>query len=254
MAEWRQGGYDGIFYLGKEGTEEYGGYVLRADGKSNPEVWFAYEWDASKRAHAWVGSAATAEEAQTAVKGEFLCEVYRNDEKGHCPWPGVVVRTTLYKGERLRMIVCGEHAGVMKGWESVRLEEYRTEYGLIPNDPIIGERIVPPLDHPSIKERAKGAPTMTERNMWLALIRVVRPLAELHYWRRHFAWFPLDLNKRQCIDARQAWKRAEEHAAGMYAVHMRENHGQECVTLPIELLRLVEREAVEYLRNKKGGK
>ncbi|WAB08863.1 hypothetical protein SEA_SUCCESS_84 [Streptomyces phage Success] len=254
MAEWRQGGYDGIFYLGKEGTEEYGGYVVQVDEKPNPEKWFAYEYDAETRGTVWVGEAPTAEDAQKAVKAEFLCEIYRNNETGHCPYPGVVVRTTVYKGERLRTIVCGEHSRVLKGWESVRLEEYRTEYGLFPNDPIIGGRITPPLDLPPIREAALKAATVTERNMWIALNRVVRPLAELAYWRGHFARYPLDLNKRPCIDAHGQWKHAQEHAAGMYEVYMRENHGQENATLPNELLRLIEREAVEYLKSKKGGK
>ncbi|WJV49895.1 hypothetical protein [Streptomyces flavofungini] len=254
MAEWRAGGNDGIFYLGKEGTEEYGGYVVRTDHAPNPEKWFAYEYDTEKRTTVWVGEARTAEDAQKAVKGEFLCEVFRDDERGHCPYPGVVIRTTIYKGERLRVIVCGEHSGVMKGWESVRLEEYRAEYGLMPNDPIIGERISPPLNLPSIREAVLKAGTDTERNMWIALRGVVVPLAELHHWRGHFARYPLDLNARPRIDAWGQWKRAHGHAQGMYAVYMREDYGQENATLPNELLRLIEREAVEYLKSKKGGK
>lgn len=254
MAEWLQGRYDGIFYLGKEGTEEYGGYVVRVDSAPNPEKWFAYEYDPNKRATVWVGEASTAEDAQTAVKGEFLCEVYRNDESGHCPYSGVVVRTTLYKGERLRVIVCGEHARIMKGWESIRLEEYRMQYGLKPNDPIIGERITPPLDLPSIREATMKAATLRERRMWIALNRVVRPLADLQYWRGHFARYPLDLNARPRIDAYAGWKRAQDHAQGMYAFYMSQDHGKEGATLPNDLLRLVERGAVAYLKNKKGGK
>ncbi|WP_369272368.1 hypothetical protein AB5J55_22345 [Streptomyces sp. R11] len=254
MPEWQQGGYDGVFYLGKEGTEEYGGYVVQVDSAPNPEKWFAYEYDTEKRTTVWVGEAPTAEDAQKAVKGEFLCEVYRDDERGHCPYPGVVIRTTIYKGERLRVIVCGEHSGIMKGWESVRLEEYRTEFGLFPNDPIIGERINPPLDLPPIREAVLKAGTITERNMWIALNRVVQPLAELQKWRGHYARYPLDLNARPRIDAHGQWRRAQEHAQGMYAVYMREDHGQENATLPVDLLRLVEREAVEYLKSKKGGK
>lgn len=253
MPEWQQGGYAGIYYLGKKGTEEYGGYVLRAKGETNPEVWFAYEWDARKQEHVWVGRATTAEAAQTAVKGEFLCEVFRDDERGHCPYPGAVIRTTMYRGERLRLIACGEHSRIMKGWESIRLEEYRTEFGLLPNDPIIGERVTPPLDHPSIKECAYNATSLTEGNMWIALNRVVRPLAELQRWRAHFARYPLDLNKRPCIDAHRQWKHAQEHAAGMYAVYMREEYGRENATLPNELLRLIEREAVEHFKSKKDG-
>ncbi|MFF3453227.1 hypothetical protein ACFYXH_02640 [Streptomyces sp. NPDC002730] len=254
MAEWQQGGYDGVFYLGKEGTEEYGGYVVQVDSAPNPEKWFAYEYDSEKRATVWVGWAPTRETAQTAVKAEFLCEIYRNDEGGHCPYPGAVVRTTLYKGERLRTVLCGEHAHVFKDWDTFRLEEYRGRYGLLPNDPIIGERITPPLAHPSIKECVYDATTLTERNMWIALNRVVRPLAELQRWRAHYARYPLDLNKAPCIDARGQWKRAQEHAEGMYAVYMREDHGQEKAALPSELLRLIEREAVECLKTKKGGK
>ncbi|MEU5577758.1 hypothetical protein ABZ791_10885 [Streptomyces huasconensis] len=254
MAEWQQGGYDGVFYAGKKGTPQYGGYVLRADGESNPEVWFAFEWNARKQAHAWVGSAPTAEEAQKAVKGEFLCEVYRNAETGHCPWPGAVVRTTIYKGERLRIILCGEHAGVMKGWESVRLEEYRTKHGLLPDDPTMGERITPPLDLPPIREAVLKAGTTTERHMWSALNRAVEPLAELQYWRAHSARFPLGLNAQLRIDASGAWKRAHEHAQGMYAVYMREDHGQENATLPNDFLRLIEREAVKSFKEAKGGK
>ncbi|MGW2919542.1 hypothetical protein ACWDBF_17010 [Streptomyces angustmyceticus] len=250
--KWVQGGYDGVFYLGEEGAPGYGGYVVRSDGDPNPETWFAYEWDHSKQEHAWVGKAPTAKEAQTAVKGEFLCEVYRNDRGAHCPFPGVVVRTTLYKGKRLRMIVCGEHASVMKGWDGVRLDEYRTQYGLIPNDPIIGDRVAPPLDLPPIRDAAQRADTVAERNVWIALNGVVRPLAELHYWRAHFAHYPLDLNKRPCADAYGHWRRAREHAEEMYACYMREWHGREGATLPNELLRLIEREAVEYLARKRG--
>ncbi|WP_406305759.1 hypothetical protein OHA61_30620 [Streptomyces sp. NBC_00885] len=254
MPEWQQGGYDGVFYLGKEGTEEYGGYVVKVDSAPNPEQWFAYEYDTEKRTTVWVGWAPTREDAQTAVKAEFLCEIYRNKEGGHCPYPGVIVRTILYKGERLRTVLCGEHAHVLNNWESFRLEDYRARYGVIPNDPIIGGRITPPLDLPSIREAVMKAATITERNMWIALNRVVGPLAELHYWRGHFARYSLDLNKRSCIDARGQWKRAQEHAQGMYAVYMREDHGQEDATLTNELLRLIEREAVEYLKSKKGGK
>ncbi|MEV5913389.1 hypothetical protein AB0M00_31415 [Streptomyces chartreusis] len=254
MAEWVQGGYSGIYYLGEKGTKDYGGYVLRADGETNPEVWFAYEWDASKEAHAWVGRATTAEDAQKAVKGKFLCEVWRNKETGHCPYPGVVVRTLLYRGEQLRMVLCGEHSHVMKGWETLRLEDYRSKYGLIPNVGIYGGRITPPLDLPPIREAVLNAPTITERNMWIALNRVVRPLAEMHYWWGHFARFPLDVNERSYRDARGQWNRVQEQAAGMYAVYMREEHGKRNATLPNELLRLIEREAVAYLKGKKGGK
>ncbi|MFI9202653.1 hypothetical protein [Streptomyces sp. NPDC053048] len=149
-AEWISGGQDGLMYLGKEGTEEYGGYVVQVDSAPNPERWFAYEYDNESGETVWVGEAPTREAAQTAVKGEFLCEIYRNDESGHCPYPGVVILTTIHKGKRLRMIVCEEHSGVLEGWERIRLEEYRTQIGLIPNEPIIGERISstrPPI-HP----------------------------------------------------------------------------------------------------------
>ncbi|WP_179080020.1 hypothetical protein [Streptomyces rectiverticillatus] len=254
MPQWQQGGYDGLFHLGEEETEGYGGYVVRVDSAPNPEKWFAYEWEPSKRETVWVGEAPNAEVAQTAVKGDFLCEIYRNDEKGHCPFPGAIVRTTLYKGERLRVIVCGEHSGVMKDWESVRLEEYRTRYGLIPNEPIIGERVTPPLDLPPIREAVANAGTVTERHMWIALNRAVLPLADLHYWRGHFARYPLDLNAAPRIDALKRWKRAEEHAQDMYAVHMREDHGQGNANFPDELLRLLEREAVEWLKSNEEGK
>ncbi|MEU6389942.1 hypothetical protein [Streptomyces sp. NPDC046939] len=254
MAEWRQGGYDGVFYLGEKGTEQYGGYVVRARGGTNPEVWFAYEWDASKEAHAWVGRATTAEDAQEAVKGEFLCEVYRDDVTGHCPWPGVIVRTTVYRGERLRMILCGAHSGVMRGWERVRIEEYRTEHGLIPNDPIIGKRIIPPLDLPPIGEAVLKASTLAERNAWIALGNVVRPLADYAYWRGHYARYPLDVNEGPRSNAREHWKRAQERAEGMYAVYMREDYGQNGAALPPDFLRLVEREAVAHLKSQKRGK
>ncbi|MFE9442472.1 hypothetical protein ACFYO2_26500 [Streptomyces sp. NPDC006602] len=254
MPEWQQGGYDGVFYLGKQGTEEYGGYVVKVDSEPNPEKWFAYEYDTDKRTTVWVGWAPTREAAQTAVKGEFRCEVWRSKEQGHCPFPGAVVRSKEYRGELLRMVLCGEHSAVMDGWETHRIEEFRARYGLLPDVAVYGERAVPLLDHPTIRECVLDATTMTERNMWIALNRVVRPLAELQRSRAHYARFPLDLNKRPCIDARAGWKRTQEQAQGMYAVYMREDHGQENATLPNELLRLIEREAAEYLKNKKGGK
>ncbi|MFD7605131.1 hypothetical protein ACFWAN_32410 [Streptomyces mirabilis] len=254
MAKWQQGGYEGVFYLGKEGTEEYGGYVVRVDSEPNPVKWFAYEYDTQKRTTVWVGWAATREAAQTAVKGEFLCEVYRNAETGHCPFPGAVVRSKPYQGELLRMVLCGEHAGVMDGWETSRIEEFRARFGLLPDVAVYGERITPPLDLPPIRDAALKAGTITERNMWIALHRVVRPLAELHYWRGHFARYPLALNARPRADAYGQWKRAQELAEGMYAVYLREVHGQQEASLPGELLRLIEREAVEYLKSKKGDK
>ncbi|WP_416972519.1 hypothetical protein [Streptomyces sp. 4F14] len=252
MAQWRQG-TDGSFYLGAQSSEEYGGYVVRVDSDPHPEKWFAYEWVAPESKHVWVGEAASAEIAQTAVKGEFLCEVYRVREGSHCPYPGVVVRTEIPKAVRVRTILCGEHSGLWKGWESIRIEEYRTQYGLIPDEPIIGERGTPSLDLPTLREGALKAVTATERNMWIALSRVVRPLAELQYWRGHFARYPLDLNARPRMDAYSEWTRALEHAEGMYAIYMREDHGQENATLPNDLLRIIEREAVEMLRERKRG-
>ncbi|MFF8367832.1 hypothetical protein ACF05W_03210 [Streptomyces lydicus] len=243
-----------MFYLGKEGTPDYGGYVVRVDGDPNPETWFAYEWDHNKRGLAWVAEAPTAEVAQTAVKGEFLCEVYRSEEKGHCPFPGAVVRSTLYKGVRLRTILCGEHSGVFRGWDMFPLEGFRETYGLVPDAPIIGERIVTPLNLPTIREAVVNAGTTTERNMWIALSRAIRPLADLHYWWGHFARYPVDVNAMQWRSARQHWEQCKEHAQGMYAVFAREEHGQENATLPIDLLRLVERAAVEDLKSRKGGK
>ncbi|MGW0580090.1 hypothetical protein ACWD25_29930 [Streptomyces sp. NPDC002920] len=254
MPEWRQGSYDGVFYLGKEGTEEYGGYVVRVQSDPLPEKWFAYEQDTRKGEHVWVAAAPTREAAQSAVQGEFLCEVWRNKETGHCPYPGAVVRSTVYQGERLRLVLCGKHSAVMKGWETDHVTDYRCEFGLIPDTGIYGDRVVPPLDYPTIQECAYDATTMTERNMWIALGRVVHPLAELHYWRAHYARYPLDLNERSSIDAQGQWKRAQEHAQGMYEVFMREDHGQENATLPNDLVRLIEREAVNYLKSKKGGK
>lgn len=254
MPEWKPGSYDGIFHLGRGGTQEYGGYVVRTDSAPNPEKWYAYEWDHDKQEHAWVGEAPTVEDAQTAVKGEFLCEVWRNKETGHCPFPGAVVRTLMYRGERLRMVLCGEHSHVMKGWETLDLEEYRREFGLMPDVAVYGERVSPPLDLPSIREAVLKAGTIMERNMWIALNRVVRPLAELQRWRAHYARYPLDLNKRPCIEAHGQWKRALEQAEGMYRVYMREDHGHGNAKLPNDLRRLIEREAVEHLKSKKGGK
>lgn len=250
MSEWRQEN-EISSYLGVPYLEEYGGYVVRVDGSSNPEKWFAYEWSESESKHIWVGEAPTREVAQTAVKAEFLCEIYRSDEKGHCPFSGAIVRTILYREDRLRTVLCGEHARAFKSWESFRLEEYRAQHGLIPDAPIIGERIAVPLAHSSIREGVKGSATTTERNAWIALGRVVRPLAELQYWRGHFARYPLDLNGRPRMDAYGQWKRAQQHAEGMYAVYMREDQGQENATLPNDLLLLVEREAVEHLKRRK---
>ncbi|MGW1673310.1 hypothetical protein [Streptomyces sp. NPDC002324] len=254
MPEWQQGGYDGVFYLGKQGTEEYGGYVVKVDSEPNPEKWFAYEYDTEKRTTVWVGWAPTREAAQTAVKGEFLCEVWRNKETGHCPFPGAVVRSKDYRGELLRMVLCGEHSGVMDGWETHRIEEFRARFGLLPNVAVYGERAVPPLDHPTIREAVLKAGTIMERNMWIALNRVVRSLAEFRYWWGHFAKYPIEQNMVEWRSRRLAWQQAQEQAQGMYEVYMREDHGQENATLPNDLLRLIEREAVEYLKNKKGGK
>jgi hypothetical protein len=235
---------------------EYSGYVVRAKGEDEGlnEEWYAYEWVprmGEHGEHVWVAKAPTREAAQTAVRGEFLCEVFRSDERGHCPYPGAVVRTTEYKGKRLSMVACGEHSGVLKGWDTMRLWEYRKAHGLLPDSQIIGDRITPTVDNPPTAECVRDAFVISERNAWIAVNRAVRPLAKYRYWWGHLARFPDPVNVTQFRDARTQWQHAYDHAKGMWAVYMREAMGygpEEEVEFPTELDLLIEREAAEELK------
>jgi hypothetical protein len=186
------------------------------------------------------------------TNGEFLCEVYlTKDKPGHCPFPGTVVRHTVYQGKRLRTVLCGEHSGVFEGWETLPLDEYRRTYGLIPDAPIIGERIAPVPEITCFVESAKNAETSTERNMWISMHRAARALADFRYWAGHFAAFPLDVNMRQYRDTRTQWEHAKEHAEGMHAIYAREDHGQERPELPDYFLHSITCKAAEIVRSRK---
>ncbi|XMN06973.1 hypothetical protein ACK8N7_13430 [Streptomyces griseobrunneus] len=180
--------------------------------------------------------------------GDFLCEVFmRKESPGHCPFPGSVVRHTGYQGKRLRMILCGGHAGLFKDWEVKPIEEYRQAHGLTPDAAIIGKRILPNPYFTNFVESAANAETMTERNMWIAMHRAARTFAEFMYWQGHYAKYPLDLNAQTRDGARSGWDTAQERAVGMYAVYTREDHGKEETELPDYFLHSIGCLAAELL-------
>lgn len=151
MAEWRQGGYDGLFYLGKQWTADYVGYVVRSQGADDglPEKWLIYAWDHVVEETVWVADALMREAAQKALEnitpGGHKCEVLVNQYLGHCPERATVIKT--FQGDTERGILLCDvhkrrtfsdhpHESVVR-WEAV--------HGPIAHEagPIIGERLTP---------------------------------------------------------------------------------------------------------------
>ncbi|MEU9707975.1 hypothetical protein AB0E21_05065 [Streptomyces sp. NPDC047967] len=179
---------------------------------------------------------------------DFLCEVFMDKySPGHCPFPGSVVRHRGYRGIRLRMVLCGGHAGLFKGWEVKPLEEYRQAHGLIADAGVIGKRQIPAPYFTNFVESARNAETTTERNMWIAMHRAARTFAEFMYWQGHYAKYPLDLNRQTRDGARGHWDDAKEHAEGMYATYTREDHDKEERELPDYFLHSIQCLAAELL-------
>lgn len=66
MGEWIPGGYDGLFYLGEEGTDTYRGYVVQTTDDGVPEVWFAYAFNSGT--HEWLAEGSR-EDVMRALEG-----------------------------------------------------------------------------------------------------------------------------------------------------------------------------------------
>jgi hypothetical protein len=249
---WLPGQNDSVFTLGKPGSPQYGGFVARVQRAGMPEKWVACEYVSRANTHARVGVSETLEVAQSALTGDFLCEVFLSlDKPGNCPFPGSVVRHKVYRGERLRTVLCGEHSKLFEGWARTPLQDYRKRYGLIPDQAIYGGRVSPVPDIACFVDSAKNAETYMERNMWISMHRAARAHADWRHWLGHYAAYPLPVNRPELQDVEGRWKRAKEHAEGMYRVYAREDHDQEDAVLPDYFLHSIACKAAEILRSRK---
>lgn len=140
--------YDGMANLGVQHTPTYRGYVVRVDSAPNPERWFTYAYDQEAERTSWIGATDTEDQARKVlerlVSEGWKCEIYVNDEIGHCSHEGVIVKHTWYerKKERIRLILCAAHSHVFKDWGALPVREFMDIYdGLEQDAPIIGPRI-----------------------------------------------------------------------------------------------------------------
>jgi hypothetical protein len=150
MTEWIER-YNGLSKFGVESTPEYRGYVVRVDSAPNPERWFTYAFDQADQHTYWIGMSDTEDDAK-AVLDRLLsegwkCEVFVNDDTGHCKDQAVKVKHTWYErkgkpGKRLRLLLCETHGHIFPEWEDMPIREYVNTYnGLEQDAPIIGPRL-----------------------------------------------------------------------------------------------------------------
>ncbi|WP_328377065.1 hypothetical protein OHB13_11985 [Streptomyces sp. NBC_00440] len=149
MTEWHN--RIGYPQLGREGTPDYRGYVVRVQGTvgGHPEKWFTYAFDQGDQHTYWIGVTDSEPEAkgvlERLIKFGWVCEVYVSVGMGHCAGEAAMVRHTYREGEpkglRVRVLLCERHGHVFSDWERMTIPEYiRTYNGLEQDAALIGAR------------------------------------------------------------------------------------------------------------------
>ncbi|MFE6226915.1 hypothetical protein [Streptomyces sp. NPDC057854] len=151
MAEWQQGGYDGVHCFGSQWTGDYRGYVVRSQdsGDGVPERWEVYSWDHLTETHVWVAGTSDLGSAKAALgnitPGGHKCEVFVSQYVGHCPERATIIKN--YEGDTTRgILLCGVHMRtVLREQSSVPVERWEAVHGPITHEsgPIVGERVMP---------------------------------------------------------------------------------------------------------------
>lgn len=149
MSEWHN--TIGYPQLGREGTPDYRGYVVKVQGTEDghPEQWFTYAYDQAEGFHYWIGMTGSEDEAKALLdrllSEGWKCEVYDSHAGRHCRDRAVMVRHIWYEGktmgERLRVLLCEGHGSAFRTWERMTIREYIRRFEALEQDaPVIGPR------------------------------------------------------------------------------------------------------------------
>ncbi|MFD8886407.1 hypothetical protein ACFV0H_28385 [Streptomyces erythrochromogenes] len=175
-----------------------------------------------------------------------------SDTQAHCPFPGSLVRHTMYRGRLIRVVLCGHHTGVFADWDALPLRNYRRTHGLLPDEPIIGDRVFPKPEITCFQDSAKNAMTTAERAMWVSMQVAAGALAGFRYWSGVAAAYPTERHAFKFREKRTAWEVAKDHAEAMYATYVREDHEDHAdLRVPDYFWHSVTCKAAEILRSRK---